>query len=106
MHHATIQKRTRIALILLTSSSLVSPLLSADTPAPETTKAFDSYVQAAECRNNEESATRKTFLCVDVLPERESERTYQHLKRQQTVIRHSPSCASRDCSTIPGGMIH
>jgi hypothetical protein len=104
MHRATIQKRTRIALILLTSSSLVSPLLSADTPAPETTKAFDSYVQAAEARNNEELAARKTFLWVDVLPERE--RTYQLLKRQQTIIRRSASCASRDCSNIPGGMIH
>jgi hypothetical protein len=106
MHRATIQQRTRIALILLTSSTLVSPLLSADTPVSETTKAFDTYVQAAEARNNEELAARKNFLWVDALPERERERTYQLLKRQQTIIRHSPSCASRDCSNIPGGMIH
>ena len=28
------------------------------------------------------------------------------LKRQQTIIRHSASCSSRDCSNIPGGIIH
>jgi hypothetical protein len=106
MHSAAIQKSTRIALILLASSSLASPLRPAETPAPETLKAFDSYVQAAEDRNNEELAARKNFLWVDVLPKPEGERTYLLLKRQQTIIRHSASCASRDCSNIPGGIIH
>src|ERR1700676_3609812 len=84
MHRATIQKSTRIALLLLASSALAAPLLSAETPAPEATKAFDSYVQAAEARNNEELAAMRNFLWVDVLPERERERTYRLLNRQQT----------------------
>jgi hypothetical protein len=106
MHSAEIQKRTRITLILLASVSPVSPLFSGETPAPETLKAFDSYVQAAEARSNEELAARKNFLWVDALPQPEREHTYQLLKRQQTLIRHSASCASRDCSNIPGGIIH
>jgi len=106
MHSAAIQKRTRIGLILLASLSLASPPLSAETPAPNTLKAFDSYVKAAEARNNEELAASKNFLWVDGLPERERERTYRLLKRQQTIVRHSASCRSRDCSNIPGGIIH
>jgi hypothetical protein len=106
MYSPVIQKRTRISLILLASLSLASPLFSAETPAPETLNAFDNYVQAAEARNNEGLAVRKTFLWLDTLPQRERERTYVLLKRQQTIIRHSPSCASRDCSNIFGGLIH
>ena len=106
MHPATIQKRTRIALILLANLTLTSPLLSGETPTPDTLKAFDNYVQAAEARNNEELAARKNFLFLEVLPRREREDTYRLLKRQQTIIRHSSSCASRDCSNIPGGVIH
>jgi hypothetical protein len=106
MHSQAIQKRTRIALILLAGLSLASPLLSAETPTPETLKAFDSYVHAAEARSNEEVATRKNFLWLEALPEPERERSYRRLKHQQTVIRHSSSCASRDCSNVPGGMIH
>ena len=106
MHSLAIQKRARIAFILLAGLALASPILPAETPTPETLKAFDSYVAAAETRNNEELAARKNFLWLDVLPESERERTYDRLKRQQTVIRHSASCASRNCSNIPGGMIH
>ena len=106
MPSAAIQKRTRTALILLASLVLPSPLLSAETPAPETLKAFDSYVQAAEARNNEELAARKHFLWLDVSPEPERDHSYDHLKSQQTIIRHSASCASRNCSNIPGGIIH
>ena len=104
MHSATTQKRKLITLILL--ASLASPLLSAETPSPETIKAFDSYVKAAEARNNEELATGKTFLWLDKLPEPDRERTYRLLKSQQPLIGHSASCASRDCSNIPGGIIH
>jgi hypothetical protein len=106
MHSPAIQKRTHIAVILLASLSLASPLFPGETPTPETLKAFDNYVQAAEARNSEELTARKNFLWVDVLPEHERERTYRLLKRQQTIIRHSASCASRDCSYIPGGIIH
>ncbi len=101
MHSANIQKRTCKPLILLTSLSLASPILSAETPTPETLRAFESYVQAAEARGNEELAARKNFLWVDALPERERERTYQLLKRQQTIIRHSASCASRELLQHP-----
>src|SRR6202171_4110604 len=106
MHSGAIQKRTRIALILLATLSLVSPPLSAETPAPETLKAFDGYVKAAEARTNEELAASKDFLSIDVLPEPERERTYHLLQRQQTIIRLSRSGVSRDCSNIPGGIIH
>ena len=106
MQEATIQKVIRLALILLANLVLASPFLSAETPTPDTLKVFDSYVQAAEARNNEELAARKNFLWLDALPEPERERTYHLLKRQQTIIRHSASCASRDCSNIPGGIIH
>ena len=106
MHSPVIQKRSRIPLILLASLSLASPILLAETPSPETTKAFNNYAQAAEARNNEELLARRNFLWPDALPEPERERTYQLLKRQQTIIRHSASCASRDCSNIPGGLIH
>jgi hypothetical protein len=106
MHTAIIQKRPRSALILLAGLSLSSSILSAEAPTPEALKAFDSYVQAAEARNNEEVAARKNFLWLDTLPDSERERTYHLLKYQQTIIRHSPSCASRDCSNIPGGLIH
>jgi hypothetical protein len=106
MHSATLQKRRRIALFLLANFSLASTLLSAETPTPDTLKAFESYIQAAEARNNEELAARKNFLFLDVLPQREREDTYRLLKRQQTIIRHSFSCGSRDCSNIPGGIIH
>jgi hypothetical protein len=106
MHSPVIQKRTRIPLILLASLSLASPLCAAQTPSPETTKAFNSYIEAAEARNNEELLARRNFLWIDDSPERERERTYSLLKRQQTIIRHSASCASRDCSIIPGGLIH
>jgi hypothetical protein len=84
---------------------LVSPL-SAETPAPETLKAFDSYVRSAEAHSNEELVARKNFLWVDVLPYPERERTYHRLKRQQTIVRHSASCASRGCPNISGGLIH
>jgi hypothetical protein len=106
MHTAIIQKRPRIALILLAGFSLSSSLLSAEAPTPEALKVFDSYVQAAEARNNEELAARKNFLWLDTLPDSEREHIYRLLKYQQTIIRHSPSCASRDCSNIPGGLIH
>jgi hypothetical protein len=106
MHSPAIQKRTRVPLMLLASLSLASPLLSGEAPTPGTQKAFESYFQAAEVRNNEELAARKNFLWVDALPEPERERTYHLLKHQQTIVRHSPSCASRDCSNIPGGLIH
>ncbi len=106
MHSPAIQKRARITLILLASLSLASPILLAETPTPETLKAFDSYVQAAEARNNEELANSKNFLWIHALPEPERERTYRLLSRQQTIVRHSASCRSRDCSNIPGGLIH
>jgi hypothetical protein len=106
MHTAIIQKRPRIALILLAGLSLCSSLLSAEAPTPEALKAFDSYVQAAEARNNEELAARKNFLWLDTLPASERERTYLLLTHQQTIVRHSPSCPSRDCSNTPGGLIH
>jgi hypothetical protein len=106
MYSPVIQKRTRISLILLASLNLASPILLAETPSPETTKAFDTYVQAAEARNNEELLARRNFLWPDALPEPERERTYHLLKRQQTIIRRSASCPSRDCSNIPGGLIH
>jgi hypothetical protein len=106
MHSPVIQKRTRIPLIFLTSFSLASPILLAETPSPETLKAFDNYVQAAEGRNNEELLAGKNFLWLVTLPASDRERTYHLLKPQQTIIRHSASCASRDCSNIPGGLIH
>jgi hypothetical protein len=106
MHSLAIQERTRIALILLAGLSLATRLLSAETPAPETLKAFDSYLTAAETRNNEELAARKNFLWLDILPQSECKRTYRLLKHQQTIIHHSASCVSRDCSNVPGGMIH
>jgi hypothetical protein len=106
MHSPVIQKRSLIPLILLASLTLASPLFSGETPALETLKAFDSYVQAAEARNNEELLATKNFLWLDTLPASERERTYLLLKRQQTIIRHSASCAARDCSNIPGAMIH
>src|SRR3984893_7324902 len=106
MYSAAIQKRTRIALILLASLTPASPLFSVETPAPETLRAFDAYVQAAEACNNEQLAARRNFLWLDTLPEPERQRSYDRLKRQQTIIRHSASCASRDCSNIPGGIIH
>jgi hypothetical protein len=106
MHSANIQKRTRIPLIILASLNLSSPILLAETPSPETTRAFDNYVQAAEAQNNEELAARKTFLWLDTLPDSERDRAYHLLKRQQTIIRHSASCASRDCANIPSGLIH
>src|SRR6202035_496061 len=96
MHPPTIQKRTRVPLMLLASLSLASPLFSGETPTPETLKAFESYIQAAEARNNEELAAWKNFLWVDALPEPERERTYHLLKHQQTIVRRSPRCASRD----------
>ena len=103
MHSAAIEKRTRIAL--LATLSLVSPLVSAETPAPETLKAFDSYVKASEARGNEELAVRENFLWLDLLPERERKRNYLRT-RQQTIIQHSAFCSSRDCSNVPGGIIH
>jgi hypothetical protein len=106
MHSATTQKRKLITPILLASLGLASPLLSAGTPSPETIKAFDSYVKAAEARNNEELAIGKTFLWLDKLPEPDRERTYRLLKSQQPLIGRSASCASRDCLNIPGGIIH
>jgi hypothetical protein len=106
MHSAAMQKYTHIPLILLASLTLASPLFSAEGPAPETLKAFDSYVKAAEARSNEELATRENFLWLDTLPDREREHTDALLKRQQTIIRHFPSCPSRDCSNIPDGIIH
>ena len=106
MHRATIQKHTRTALLLLANFSLASPLLAAETPTPNTIKVFDSYVQAAETRNNEELLARKTFLLPDVLPTRQREDTYRLLKHHQTIIRHSSACASRDCLNPPGGIIH
>ena len=106
MYSPVIQKRTRILLILLASLSLASPILLAETPSPKTTKAFNTYIEAAEARNNEELLTRKNFLWLDTLSASERERTYLLLKRQQTIIRRSASCASRDCSNIPGGLIH
>jgi len=106
MHSLAIQNRTRIAFILLAGLSLATRLLSAETPAPETLKAFDSYVTTAETRNNEELAARKNFLWLDILPQSECKRTHRLLKQQRTIIRHSASCVSRDCSNVPGGMIH
>jgi hypothetical protein len=106
MHSAAIQKRARIALMMLPSLALASSLHSAESPSPKTLKAFDSYIQAAEARGNEELVARKNFLWPDVLPEPERERTYNRLKHQETVIRHSISCASRECSSIAGGIIH
>jgi hypothetical protein len=95
-----------LALILLFSLTLASSLRSAETPTPETLKAFEGYVQAAEVRNNEELANKKNFLWLNILPKSERERTYRLLKRQQTIIRRSTSCTSRDCASIPGGLIH
>jgi hypothetical protein len=106
MQQAAIRKRIRTALFLLVNLTLASPLLSAESPTPDTLKAFDSYVQAAEARNNEELGARKNFLFLDALLPSEREHTYRLLKRQQTIIRHSASCATRDCSNIPGGIIH
>src|SRR3984893_13410473 len=105
MHSGAIEKRTPIALVLLATLSLVSPLLSAETPTPETLKGFDNYGKAAEARSNEELAAKKNFLWLNVLPEGERERTYL-LTRKQTIIQHSASCSSQDCSSIPGGIIH
>jgi hypothetical protein len=106
MHSPVSQKRTRIPLIFLASLSLASPILLAETPSPETAKAFNRYIEAAEARKNEELATRKNFLWPDSLPEPERQRTYHLLKRQQMIIRRSASCPSRDCANIPGGLIH
>jgi hypothetical protein len=106
MHSAAIQARACKAVVLLASLGMASPLSSAETPSRETLKAFDTYVQAAEVRNNEELASRKNFLWLDILPQPQRERILDRLKHQQTVIQHSVSCDSRDCSNISGGIIH
>jgi hypothetical protein len=106
MHSAAIQKCARIALMLLPSLALGSSLRSAESPSPETLKAFNSYIQATEARSNEELAAKNNFLWLDVLPEPERKRTYNRLKHQETIIRHSAFCASRDCPNIPGGIIN
>jgi hypothetical protein len=106
MHSVAIKKCTRIALMLLPSLALASSLHSAESSSPETLKVFDSYIQAAEARRNEELVAKNNFLWPDALPQTERERIYNRLKHQETIIRHSTSCASRDCSSIPGGIIH
>jgi hypothetical protein len=106
MHSAPIQKLILFALILLAALSLASPLLSAETPTPETLRAFDNYVKAAEARNNEDLPAKKNFLWMDGSPEAERGSSYRFLKGRQTIVQHSTSCASRDCSNIPGGIIH
>jgi hypothetical protein len=106
MHSAPTQKRTRSALIFLGALCLASSLCAAQTPPPETLKAFDTYVHAAEARNNEQLAATKNFLWIDDLPQPELERTYRLLTHQQTIIRRSAQCSSQGCVNIPGGMIH
>ena len=106
MHSAPIQKHILFALILLATLSVASPLLSAETPTPETLRAFDNYVKTAEARNNEDLPAKKNSLWMDGSPGAERGSSYRFLKGQQTIVQHSTSCASRDCSNIPGGIIH
>ena len=106
MHSAAIPNRARIAGVLLATLVLSYQLSSAETPTSETLRAFDAYVQAAEIRNNEELASRKNFLWLDILPPSQCERILDRLKHQQTVIQRSAPCDSRNCSNIPGGIIH
>jgi hypothetical protein len=106
MHSAAIQNRAQMACVLLASLVLSYQLGFAETPTSETLRAFDTYVRAAEVRHNEELASGKNFLWLDILPQSQREAILDRLKHQQTVIQHSVSCASRDCSNIPGGIIH
>lgn len=106
MHRAAIQTHNRIAFTFLLFLNLSPFALSAETPAPQTLKFFDAYVKSAEACNNSGLLAHQNFLLPDLLPQSEREHTYQLLKRQQTIVRHSASCSSRDCPTIPGGIIH
>ncbi|HEX7287769.1 MAG TPA: hypothetical protein VF532_16390 [Candidatus Angelobacter sp.] len=73
---------------------------------PKTTEAFDKYVVATEARMADELRSRREFLYVEALPEKERLEAYDRLKRGEVLVEHRETKASGVSSDVPDGMVH
>jgi hypothetical protein len=72
----------------------------------ETAAAFDQYIRLKEARDIHQISGRRSFLWIDTLPGPVVSEAYAKLKGGQVLTRRNQDCGARDCTAIPGGLIH
>jgi hypothetical protein len=89
--------------------SLAADLKSAPAPAtlrPDTTKAFDRYVQLTEARNDAELQRGSGLLWIDQLAEADRSAAYAEMKRGEVKMQKLGTRENGATIECPGGMIH
>jgi len=72
---------------------------------PETSAAFDHYVQITESKM-EKDLDGNQFLIVDRLPEAKRRQAYEQLHRGEVFIQETDAADGHDPIHVPGGLIH
>jgi hypothetical protein len=72
---------------------------------PETSAAFDRYVQTTEAKMQKDLSGNQ-FLIIDQLPEAKRKQAYEQLHRGEVFIQETHTADGHDPIHVPGGLIH
>jgi hypothetical protein len=97
--------RQKILLFLSLAASLFGIPTQASDLKPETSAAFDRYVQITESKMGKDLDGNQ-FLVIDQLPEAKRQQAYQQLRRGEIFIQETDTADGHDPIHIPGGLIH
>lgn len=94
------------AALLFCGVAFVSQPSAGTQLTAKTAQAFDQYIRAKEFREDRDLASPDNFLWIDSLPPPQKAQAYDRLRKGQILIQRDPQCASSNCTSIPGGLIH
>ena len=97
--------RQALALCFAAFLAFPAPAAAADLQ-PETTQAYDRYIQLTQAQVNSELAQSGPYLWVERLPAAERATAYTQLRDGQLVIQRLSTLDSGQPIPVPGGMIH
>lgn len=100
--NAPIQKLLLILSIVLWPGRIPA---NASQLKPETSAAFDQYVQVTEA-TMQKDLDGNQFLVIDQLPEAKRKQIYERLHRGEVFIQETHTAGGHDPVHVPGGLIH
>ena len=100
-------KRNSFAVLILTAIWAMAgiPTIAGEQLKPETTAAFDHYVELSEKRMSEELKSGP-FLRIDGLPQPQRDMDYQQLKRGEVITDRLQTLDRGAPVPVPHGLIH
>lgn len=111
-HREPSRQRHRLCTLILAAIlpfcgvALSSQPSAATQLSAKTAQAFDQYIRAKEARENGDLAAPDNFLWIDSLAPAQRAQAYDRLRKGQILVQRDPQCASSNCTSIPGGLIH